>query len=107
MAYNDDIIRAVWEKGRGIPDQDQTDWRRDQCGAWMHRTHYNNAESEFGWKILNVVAGGGDELDNLQPFQWNNTFDIASSKPQCRVTADRTGLMPTQQYLDQPRNTTV
>lgn len=106
MAFNDNMIQAVWEKGRRMPDRDPTEWCQDQCGAWLHREQYDNAESEYGWKILNIVAGGGDELDNLQPFHWNNTFNIANGKPQCRVTADRTGLNPTQGIV-QPRNTSM
>lgn len=104
MAFNDDMIQAVWEKGRRMQDRDPNEWCQDQCGAWLHRDQYENTTSEYGWKILNIVAGGGDELDNLQPFHWNNTFDIANGKPQCQVTADRSGLNPTQGIV-QPRNT--
>jgi hypothetical protein len=47
-----------------------------------------------------------DSLENLQPFHWNNDFDIANDKPHCRVTADRTGLLPTQD-IDMPHNTSA
>jgi hypothetical protein len=104
MEINDAMIQAVWEKGRGIPDRDQNEWRKDQCGAWLHREQYNNEKSEYGWKILNVVPGGDIELQNLQPFHRKNTFDIANDKPHCRVTADRHDVAPTQ-GIDQPRNT--
>lgn len=104
MTLSDKMIQAVWEKGRGKRDRDPGEWRQDQCGAWLRREQYNNAESEYGWRILNIVPGGGDELENLQLFHWNNGFDIANGKPQCRITADRAGMAPTQS-VDRPRNT--
>lgn len=103
MEFSDEMIQAIWEKGRALSDLDPTEWRQDQCGAWIHRSHYNNVNSEFGWKIRNVIPGGGNELDNLQPFHWNNTFDLENGQPQCRVTADRSGVAPGQ-VVDQPRN---
>lgn len=106
MVFSDDMIQAVWEKGRKLPGRDPNEWCQDQCGAWLHREQYGNEDSEYGWKILNTAAGGGIELKHLQPFHWNNTFDIANAKPLCRVTADRTGLNPTQ-VIVQPRNTSV
>ncbi|WP_305907463.1 hypothetical protein Q9L42_015700 [Methylomarinum sp. Ch1-1] len=106
MAFNDEMIQAVWEKGRGTSERDSNEWRQDQCGAWLNREQYENAESEYGWRILNVVADGKDELDNLQPFHCQNSFDIANSKAHCCVAADRSGLTPTQS-VDQPRNTNV
>jgi len=104
MAFSDNTIQAVWEKGRGMQDRDPTKWRKDECGAWLRREQYNNAGSEYGWKLVNVTPGGPDVPDNLQPFHWNNAFDIASGKPQCQVTADRAGLSSTQR-VDRPRNT--
>jgi len=98
------LIQSVWEKGRAMPSWDPVEWRRDQCGAWLHREQYENEQSEYGWKIVNVAPGGQDEVDSLQPFHWKNTFDIANGKPKCRVTADRAGLQP-HQRVDRPRNT--
>lgn len=104
MTFDETLVEAVWEKGRATANRDSTEWRQDQCGAWLNRRHYNNGESEYGWKILNVVAGGADEPENLQPFHWRNGFDLANGRAQCRVTADRSGLAPGQQVLE-PRNT--
>lgn len=106
MITDENLIQAVWEKGRGMLDRDASEWRKDQCGAWLHRQQYNNENSEFGWRILNINAGGADILENLQPFHWKNTFDIANGRPQCHVTADRADLMPTQS-IDMPRNTSA
>ena len=106
MSMTERVIEAVWEKGRGLPDRDTTEWRKDQCGAWMQRTQFNNPNSEYGWTVVNVSPGGEEDVSNLQPFHLNNSFNIASGKPHCRVTADRTGISPTQS-IDQPHNTPV
>ena len=104
MEYSDELIQAVWEKGRAMPGRNGEEWRQDQCGAWLNRDQYGNDRSEFGWKILNVVPGGAAKADGLQPFHCKNSFDLAIGKAHCRVSADRSGLGPTQQ-VDQPRNT--
>jgi hypothetical protein len=106
MQFSDAVVQAVWEKARGMTDRDPTEWRQDRCGAWLHRHQYGNVNSEYGWKIENIVAGGMDEVDNLQPFHWNNGFDIANGRPRCRVSADRAGLAPGQ-LVDVPRNSGV
>lgn len=87
-----------------MQDRDAAEWRKDQCGAWMQRKHFNNTESEYGWKIMKITPDGPDSPENLEPFQWNNSFDIALSRPHCKVTAERVGLSPTQS-VDQPHNT--
>ncbi|MCO6429110.1 hypothetical protein [Nitrosomonas communis] len=106
MTIDENLIQAVWEKGRGMLERDTSEWRMDQCGAWINRRQYNNAKSEYGWKMVNVKPGSPDSAESLQPFHWNNDFDIANDKPHCRVTADRTGLSPTQS-IDTPHNTDV
>ncbi len=101
--FGDDMIQAVWDKGRTMPEQNPEEWRRDQCGAWMRRDQYGNEGSEFGWKIENPTTGTPDDVDNLQPVHCSNDFDIASGQPHCRTTADRTGLLPGQS-ITRPRN---
>jgi hypothetical protein len=103
MTYSEDIVQKVWEKGRAMPDQDPTQWRQDDCGAWMHRAQYGAEEAEFAWKIENVAAGEADEVDNLRPFHQANFFDRNTGKAKCHLTADRQGLRPTE-HIDRPRN---
>lgn len=100
------VVQAVWEKGRGMPDKDPSEWRQDQCGAWLHRDQLGNEKSEYGWKILKVDPGGADEVENLQIFHCKNSFNIGNHKPSCQITADRTGLNPTQN-ITEPRNKPV
>lgn len=106
MTIDENLVQAVWEKGRGMLERDTSEWRKDQCGAWINRQHYNNAKSEYGWKIVNVKPGSPDSPENLQPFHWRNDFDIANDKPHCKVTADQAGLLSTQ-HTDIPHNTST
>jgi hypothetical protein len=106
MVLDEGTIQKVWEKGRGPADRAAAEWRTDECGAWMHRAQYGNTDSEFGWKVQNVSAGGADSVENLRPFHNANSFDIANHKPHCHVTADRVGLAPTQ-LVGTPRNRKV
>lgn len=106
MITDEKLVQAVWEKARATLDKSDTEWRKDQCGAWLHRQQYNNEHSEFGWKILSIKAGDPNVLENLQPFHLKNSFDIANNQPRCQVTADRTDLSPNQS-IDMPHNTSA
>jgi len=106
MAYSEELIQQVWEKARVMPDQDPTEWRQDECGAWLKRQAYNQGISEHGWMIVNTSPGGPDVPENLRPLHCGNSFDRALGKPQCQVTADRSGAQPPASGSD-PRNHTV
>ncbi len=104
--YSEDLIQQVWEKGRGYSQIDTNEWREDECGAWLHRTDYGRADSEFGWKILNTEPGKPDTVENLRPFHMRNDYDRAAHKPKRHMTADRTGL-PVFEHMFQPHNREV
>lgn len=103
MEFNEELIQQVWEKGRGMPEQDAIVWRKDECGAWIRHGHFGNENSEFGWKIVNVSVGGPNVLENLQPFHLKNSYDRGNGQPQCHISEDRTGIQPTAQ-IDTPHN---
>lgn len=87
MGYNypfneadENTKRTVWEKGEKISDKDEqhwdpATWRWDKCGKPIKYSEHGNTKSKFGWEIdhINPKANGGtDDLDNLQPLQWEN-----------------------------------
>lgn len=106
MKFDSNVVQEVWEKARVVDHRDPTEWRKDQCGAWMRRDHYGSEDSQYGWKIEKTTPGGPDTVAALQAFQCANTYDIENGQPRCRVTADRADLSSTQR-VDPPRNTEV
>jgi hypothetical protein len=68
-------VQRVWEKGTLVPGYHPNNFRKDKCGALMSRTDYGNTDSKNGWEVDHIrpsARGGGDELSNLQPLQWEN-----------------------------------
>jgi hypothetical protein len=98
-----ELIDAVWEQGRAMPEADPALWRQDACGAWIRRDHYQAQDSDFGWRAQNVTAGGADSAATLRPFHWRNRYDVAVGRAHCRVSADRSGV-PAEKVARPPRN---
>jgi hypothetical protein len=74
-AFSRPVVDAVWNKGRVIQGYSPLEWRHDMCGAPMRYTDHGSANSQYGWEVDHirpVASGGGDELENLQPLQWEN-----------------------------------
>lgn len=89
-AFSSSEIDAVWKKGRIVTGKDPDTFRTDSCGALMRRDHYGDTSSSTGWEVDHikpVAAGGGDELANLQPLQWENNRHKGDDYPQwtCKV----------------------
>ncbi len=71
--FDEEIIEAVWNTAR--PSSDHPPLRVDAYGALIWREGYGNTSSKFGWEIGRkrpLARGGGDDLANLQPVQWEN-----------------------------------
>lgn len=90
MAFDDETIQKVWEKGKTVSGSDATQSRKDECGAWISRGQYGNRKSQYGWEIDHIVSrdnGGSDALSNLRPLQWENNATKGSGRLVCAVTA--------------------
>lgn len=90
MAWSEETIQNVWEKGQVVSNNDPGQWRKDECGAWMARNKYGNRNSQYGWEIDHISPGGPDTLDNLRPLQWQNNVDKSDGRLKCNVTASGT-----------------
>jgi hypothetical protein len=67
------IVEAVWSKAP--LSSEHPPMRIDAYGALIWKGGYGNINSKFGWEIGHrqpLVNGAADELDNLQPLQWEN-----------------------------------
>jgi len=90
VQLSSDIIWRVWSRGEIFAGNDPVFWRRDICGAWIFRSHYNRKDSEYGWVIdrINPTLGGdADTISNLQPVHWENTVHGADGTTECRITS--------------------
>jgi hypothetical protein len=103
MPYDHETMDKVWQHGRVMTDLDPALWRKDECGAWMRREHYERPSSEFGWKIVNISIGGPDTVENLRPLQHANGYDRGEQHAHCKVTADQTD-SPATARVREPRN---
>ncbi len=88
-AYERELVDRVWQCAQSIPGNDPELWRKDECGAWMHRLDYANRRSQFGWEVCDASLGRGSSgVAALRPLQWQNYLDQVAADTQSRVTAD-------------------
>ncbi len=88
MAFSNETIYSVWQKGKPVSGYDPKKYRQDECSAWMQWEEYGNRESDFGWEIDHIkpaASGGSDGLTNLRPLQWENNAARQSGRLVCRV----------------------
>ena len=86
-SFDEATIEAVWR--RGTPEPGLTSYRKDVCGASMQRSKHGKTE-QYGWEVDHkkpVAKGGTDDLDNLQPLQWENNRHKGDDYPNwsCKV----------------------
>ena len=71
--FDEATIEAVWS--RAPISGEHPPMKVDAYGALIWRGGYGNTNSKFGWEIgykRPPAKGGQDDLDNLQPLQWEN-----------------------------------
>lgn len=81
---DEQLKRAVWNKGTPIPGYDPSVWRRDVCNHAMRYADHGSTVSDYGWEIDHIypaAKGGGDEFSNLQPLYWANNRHKGDNYP--------------------------
>ena len=93
-SFSESKEQLVWEKGIIVPGFDKDRYRKDKCGAWMQRNLRGNGTGlSLQWEIdhRNPKSNSGtDDLENLQPLQWENNRGKDDNYPEwnCTVTSD-------------------
>lgn len=77
----------IWSKAYTIPGHSPSEWRKDECGAWIHYSDYGDRESPFGWEIDHISPEGPTVLFNLRPLNWKNNTQKRGKSPVCLTTA--------------------
>ena len=93
MGFSEDTVQKVWEKATVVSGNDPKHWRKDECGAWITRNQYGNRDNKYGWEIDHIKPesqGGGEELSNLRPLQWQNNAGKQTGRLTCPVSASGT-----------------
>jgi hypothetical protein len=84
-SFSSEIKLAVWEKAKAVEGYNSLEIRKDNCNAWIKFNSYGDTtENGFGWKIDHIkpiAKGGVDDLNNLQPLQWQNNRKKSDNFP--------------------------
>ncbi|MEO5675350.1 MAG: hypothetical protein ABIQ74_11955 [Chitinophagales bacterium] len=69
------LLEQVWEKACSIPEMDPELFRRDEQGALICKSEYNNETSIYGWcfhHLKPLWEGGNSDLGNVTPLNCTN-----------------------------------
>ena len=96
MSYSDEQVDSIWKKGIVVEGYDPNIIRQDACGAWILRSSFGQADSEYCWEVdhicpksfllkMGIAENLIDDLKNLRPLNRKNNISKASDYPSYRA----------------------
>lgn len=82
--YDESLMDRIWEKAFPVDGLPSSLVRKDVCGALIVRNRFGDTHSDFGWVVDHIYPsfkGGGDEIENLRPMQWQNNRSKGNDYP--------------------------
>lgn len=71
----------VWKKGKIVEGYNSSQYRKDDCDAWMKYDNYGDGrKSIYEWEVDHIDPNKGDNIDNLRPLQWENNVAKSDAK---------------------------
>lgn len=73
--FDDETVKAVWEKATKVVGANPSVWRKDYAGAWINFDQRGDEGGIYGWEIDHVkpvARSGNNDLNNLHPLHWKN-----------------------------------
>lgn len=53
-SFSDDMIKAVWRKGKSVKGRNPNWFRKDKYDSWMQFSQYGNRQDEHGCEIDHI-----------------------------------------------------
>lgn len=87
LQFDKDTIKQVWNKGDSKSSLNFNVFRKDKFGAWIKKDQYNNSDSVYGWKIVDVgnLKNNAKKSSNLVPIHYKNEVQKNNDHQQCNV----------------------
>ncbi len=82
MPDNEHDKLLAWDLTLVVLGNDPKQYRKDQCGAWMQWSQFNNYASEYGWVIAT------NRLNEFQAMQWQNVKETSFDVSHCVMMAE-------------------
>lgn len=95
MAYSEELIEQIWEKGIADKNWNPDVVRKDAAGAWIVKNRYADHSSIFGWDVdhiwpqkdleeKNIDNQLINDIKNLRPMNWKNNVSKSDDYPEYR-----------------------